>query len=208
MDAVADQLLKLLRQLAPHKVRVYDGSDDARDVAVPQRRKRWDQVIRTIEAKPWVRCECLDKSGAILGYIENDSAAGELEDLAPGAPAGTGREKWLLDTMIKAQREALTWVTPAHERQMAAMSEILAANAHATRELVRLFEVQRDVASDIAHMKAVAESGDDMDKIVKMLEASPKLLQVLGPIVMGLRGGKAKPKLAAQANGEKGEKTS
>jgi hypothetical protein len=203
MDAVNDRLLRKLRQLAPHKVRVLDGSDTARDVAVPHGRKRWSAVLEVIEAMPWVRCELMDKTGAILGYVDNDAAATELEDLASGTPSGAAEKKWFLDTMIKAQREALTWRDKEHTETLAAMREILQVNAHATRELVELFRVQRDVSADIAAMRAAAENGDDMDKIVKILEASPKLMQMLGPMLMGLRGKVAKPAKPATPNGVK-----
>ena len=205
MDAVADKLLSKLRQLAPHKVRVYDGSDTAREIAVPQRRKRWSQVIETIEAVPWVRCELLDKSGAVLGYVENDAAAGELEDLGSGVPAGAAGNKWFLDTMIRAQREALTWVEKSNAANMQAMAEILRVNAHATSELVELYRVQRDVSTEIATMRAAAENKDVFDQMVKLLEAYPELKQMIGPLVLRLMGTVA-PKTTPRATPANGAK--
>jgi hypothetical protein len=183
MDAVADRLLSKLRQLAPHKVRVYDNSDDHRDVAVPNRRKRWSQVIETIEGRPWVKCELLDKSGAILGYVENDGAAGDVEELGGGGTGGSVQQRWFLEMMIKAQTVALTYRDKEHAALLEGMREMMAVQTQSIRELIALFSIQRDVASDIAAMKAAAEAGSDMDQIIKLIEASPQLMQSVGPLL-------------------------
>jgi hypothetical protein len=202
MDAVADRLLAKLRQLAPHKVRVYDGSGEHRDVSVPNRRKRWSAVIEAIEAKPWVQCELLDKSGAVLGYVENDGEAKELEQLSPGG----AKDRWFLEMMLKAQDTALKWRNKEHADLLTGMRDLLEVNTHATRELVEIFRVQRDVSADVAAMQAAAANGGDMDQIIKLIEASPQLLQVVGPLLqLLLQRGKVKGKLppAAPANGVK-----
>jgi hypothetical protein len=201
MDAVADRLLVKLRQLAPHKVRVYDNSDDHRDVAVPQRRKRWSQVIETIEGKPWVRVELLDKSGAVLGYVENDGEAKELESLASG---GSARDRWFLEMMLKAQDTALKWRNKEHADLLTGMRDLLEVNTHATRELVEIFRVQRDVSADVAAMQAAAANGGDMDQIIKLIEASPQLMQTFAPLLgMLFRKKIAAPKSDTKPNGVK-----
>lgn len=199
MDAVADRLLAKLRQLAPAKVRVSDGSGETRDIAVPNRRKRWDPVIRAIEAKPWVQCELLDKSGAVLGYIENDGEAKELESLSPGS----AKDRWFLEMMLKAQDMALKWRSKEHESLMQGMANMLDVQTRSMHEMIELMRVQRDVSVDIATLQAEAANGGDIDKIVKLIEASPDLLKVLGPVVQMLMARKSKPKLPAPPNGVK-----
>jgi hypothetical protein len=199
MDAVADRLLAKLRQLAPSKVRVYDGAGEHRDVAVPNRRKRWSPVIEAIESKPWVQCELLDKQGAVLGYVENDGEAKEIENLA----AGSGKDRWFLEMMLKAQETALRWRSKDHEALLAGMANMLEANTRATHELIEIFRVQRDVSADIAAMQAAAENGGDFDQVIKLIEASPQLMTVLAPMLQLLLSRKAKPKLAPPPNGAK-----
>jgi len=199
MDSVADRLVQKLRQLAPDKVRVYDGSGEHRDVKVPNRRKRWSPVIEAIEAKPWVQCELLDKSGAVLGYVENDGEAKELE----GLTGGSAKDRWFLEMMLKAQDTALKWRNKEHADLLTGMRDLLEVNTHATRELVEIFRVQRDVSADVAAMQAAAANGGDMDQIIKLIEASPQLLQQLGPLVALLLGKLKKPqgKIAPPSNG-------
>jgi hypothetical protein len=203
VDSVGDRLLVKLRQLAPHTVRVFDSSDEHRDVAVPQIRKRWARVIEAIEGKPWVKCELRDKKGNVLGYIENDGEAKEIESLGSGG--GTAKERWFLETMLKAQETALKWRSKEHTDLMEGMRDLLQVNAHATRELVELFRVQRDVAADVAAMQATANADGEFGQVMKMIESSPQLQAALGPIVavlaQRLLSPGTKPKPQAPKNG-------
>ncbi len=207
MDPVADRLLSTLRRLAPAKVRVYDSADDHRDIAVPSQRKRWGHVVTTIEARPWVRCELLDKAGAVLGYVENDGAAGEVEELStPGGGAGTAQSRWFLEMMIKAQTVALSYRDKEHTVLMAGMRDLMDAQTSAMKELTNLYRVQVGVSAEVAAMKAAAENGGDIDQIVKLIEASPQLLQLVGPLIGMLKGPKriearSAPKQAPAPNG-------
>lgn len=204
MDSVAEQLLVHLRRIAPHKVRVYDASDEYRDVAVPTRRRKWAQVIATIEARPWVRCVLLAKDGGELGYVENDGPAGEVEDLTAGPTSRASEQRWLLELMIKAQTTALTYRDKEHAALLTGIREIMAVQTDAMRETIALMREQRDIVAETAAIKAAAEKGDDLDSVLKLIEASPKLMNVLGPLVMAFKAPKkiaAAPAKPAAPNG-------
>lgn len=212
VDPVIPKLLQALRRLAPHVVRVFDSSDEYRDVAVPTRRKRWTQVIETIEARPWVRCELRAKGGAVLGYVEQreDREATELEDLSRMPPQAQ-HMRWYLDMMLRAQTAALSHSQKEHAAMFASMQGILEVQTNATRELIELMKQQRDAAAEIATIRASAAQDDGLDQILKIIEASPKLMQQVGPLLAGLMGSRriaqAKPANAAPtkpANGANG----
>lgn len=158
-------------------------------VAVPHGRKRWSKVVETIEHMPWVTCELLAKDGSIVGYVANDGASGEVEELADGRPHGHAQYRWFLEMMIKAQSVAMS----AREKEFAsvlnAMQEMISVNSQATKELVELYRVQRDVVAETAMTAAQGEG--DIAQIVKLIEASPDLIRMLAPLVMKL----GKPKL-------------
>jgi hypothetical protein len=195
-DAMDDvtQMIAKLRQLSPHRVRVYADADNYKDVAVPQRRKRWAQVVATIESLQWVRCELLDKSGALLGTIEN--AATELEAI-PTEPAGAAAtaNRWFLEMMIRAQTVALQFRDKEHVAILQTMRELLDLNMQNTRDMHTLMRAQRDEAMELARVKAMAEQGSDIDQIVKLIEVSPHLMQALGPLL----GMLTRKKIAAAA---------
>lgn len=201
MDGVGDRLLSNLRRVAPVKVRVFDAQDEARDVAVPTRRKKWSQVVQTIEARPWVRVEMLDKTGAVLGYVENDGPAEDLEDISGGGDSG-GRgmigHRAMLEMMIKAQTVALSYRDKEHTTLLQNVSLILQTNAGVMHEWLEIMRAQRDAAVEMAELKAAAEAGGEMEQIVKMIEASPKLMQAVGPL-LGTLLTTLRPRLPAPA---------
>ena len=108
VDALHAKLLSSLKRQNPARVRAYAGDDDARDIAVPTRRRRWSAVIEAIEARTWTRVELLDKSGAVLGYVDNIEPAREIEDLGGDTRASKLRSEseWIVTLVVKAQREA------------------------------------------------------------------------------------------------------
>jgi hypothetical protein len=201
-DAMADRLLAKLRQLAPYKVKAYDGSDESREIAVPQRRKRWNAVIESIEARPWVRVELLDKQGAILGYVENDGVAGELETIGQDSDRGN-RERALLEMMLKAQKVALEYRDKEHTTLLQGMSEMIRANTQAMNQLTSIYQVQVQVAAEVAAAQATAAAGGDMEQWIKLIEASPQLLGTLGPMLRLLKSSPAPAKATPPANGVK-----
>lgn len=183
MDEVAQRLLAALRRTAPTKVRVYDAQDEAREVAVPTRRKRWSQVVETVEAVPWVRVEMLDKAGSILGYIKNDGPADEIEELSSPATGANSQVRWVLELMIKAQTMALSFRDKEHAALLVSVREVLDVQSQGMREMVALMRAQRDEAMELAQIRAAAAQGDGMDEIIKLIEASPKLMQTMAPLL-------------------------
>lgn len=198
MDGTSEQLVAHLRKCAPVKVRVVNAQDESRDVAVPNGRKRWSQVAATVEAMPWIRCELLDRSGAVLGYVQNDGAADELEDISAPAGSGSLQLRWVLELMLRAQQTALTYRDKEHSALLQSMRDMMQVQTEAMRENVEIMRQQRDAAVEVARLQAAAESGDSMEQIVKLIEASPKLMGVLGPLLMAFRAPRKLPAPAAQ----------
>lgn len=177
MNKTADTLLSTLKRHSPARVRAYAGDDDARDIAVPTRRTRWGQVIEAINARSWSRVELLDKSGAVLAYVENSEPAREVEDIDGGKVSKTRAEvEWIVNLVVRAQREA---VALARERDADAHRELAAA----FRDMAAIYREQRDIAADTAAMQAAAESGHGQVK--ELLEAAPAILQML-PVIRSL----------------------
>lgn len=185
-----DSLLATLKRWVPRKVRVYNSDDETRDVAVPERRRKWESVMNAIEARPWVRCELLDKSGAVLAYVENDGPAGDIEDISgAGATKHAEFDKYLR-TMLDAQKVALSYRDAEHKVLLSSMVDILKANTDAMKQLAQLYQAQVNVAADVAAMQATAEAGGDMEQWLKLAEAAPASIAQLVPLIRLLTSGK------------------
>lgn len=99
-----------VRKVAPSgtvllAVQLRDG--ETRELRVPDRRKRWTQIIKAMALLDWVRIEVfqiLGKRRELAGVVESETAPadGEIEDLVPS------KSSELLSILIKAQDMALS----------------------------------------------------------------------------------------------------
>lgn len=192
---ITDKLLATLKRHNPSKVRAYAGDDDHRDIAVPTRRKRWSQVIEAIDAKSWTRVELLDKSGAVLAYVDNTGPASELEDVGDNSRASKTRSEseWIVNLVIRAQREAMTFRDSEVQSLLRAQGDVVRELSRAMQDLSGIYTEQRKAAVETAEIRAAATAGGSEWK--ELLEAAPQLLQML-PLLRGLlaSGSPSQPK--------------
>lgn len=177
----ADKLLSSLKRHNPSKVRAYAGDDDARDIAVPTRRKKWTQVIEAIEARSWSRVELLDKSGAVLGYVDNVEPARELQDLEGKATKSRSDMEWMSKVIISAQREVLTFRDSEHSALLRAQGEVMREIVGAVHGLSAIHRTQLDATreTEAVRVAAAASAAGQGDSLKELLEALPQILQAL-----------------------------
>ena len=186
----AEKLLSALKKHEPFRVRAYAGDDDSRDIAVPQRRRRWGAVIEAIDARPWSRVEFLDKSGCVLGYCDNTSPAGDLEDVSDSRTLKMRSDaEWAVQLALKTGRELLAFRDAETTALLKAQGDVVRELTSAMRGLAEIYGEQRDAAADVASMRAEADNGGDVVK--QLIEAGPVLLQAL-PALKELLNGKGK----------------
>lgn len=193
-DETTGKLLATLKRHNPFRVRVYNGEDDTREVAVPQRRRRWATVIEAIEAKPWTRVELLDKSGAVLGYADNEGPARDTEDLTPSF-AGVGGQLMLGERIAALCMKSVQTAFATRDAEMSALLQaqgaVVREMATAVTALGEVYQAQREAAEDAAESRAVAEvaaaAAANGGQLKELLDALPQLVQLL-PLVKGLLG--------------------
>lgn len=214
-DTLSQKLLATLRRVSPSQVVAYAGDDDARQIAVPKRRRKWAQVISTIESLPWVRLEFLDGRGALLGTFDNTEPATDLEDLSgsrtqSSAELGLGPHevqlsRVLLDVMLKAQQTVLTFRDKETATLLEGLGTCMREQTAAMTALAGIYRDQVKAASDVAQLRAEAtarqEAGDGSLK--ELIEAAPQIAQLL-PLLKGLLTAGSPPAARAPANGAQG----
>lgn len=194
-DATQEKLLATLKSHNPHKVRAFNGEDDSRDIAVPQRRRRWAAVIGAIEARPWSRVELLDKSGAVLAYVDNEGPARDVEDVGPSY-AGIGGQLLLGERIaavaMKAAREAVLSRDEEMKALLAAQGTVVREMAAAVKSLGEVYREQNVAAEEAAEARALAATAGQSSELKELLDAVPQIVQAL-PIIRALlaQGGAA-----------------
>lgn len=196
-------LLARLKSHNPKRVRAYNSDDETRDIAVPERRRKWASVIEALNARPWSHAELLDKSGAILATVQNDEPAGELEELTPS----TGRAG---DPIVQAERIAVLVqrsVTAAlshrereHETLLRAQSEVVREMVAGMRSLAGLYREQLAVERDVSAARIAGLASEDKDQVTQVIEALPMLVQLL-PMAKQLLGGQGPGPAPSPING-------
>lgn len=206
-DSTDAKLLATLKRHNPHTVMAFNGDtdDEGRKIAVPTRRRKWATVIASIEARPWSRVECLDKAGAVLGYIDNDAGGGDLEDLTDASPGTTAKSTPVQIGMAIAAmcQKAADSALKARENEVRA---ILEANAVVMREqtaamsgLVQALQLTADAREDAAnaHADAIAVQAQAAAAggggFKELLDALPTLLQLAAMAKQTLGAGAATP---------------
>ena len=192
MSTVDGKLLASLKRHNPSKVRAYAADDDHRDIAVPTRRKKWAQVVETINALSWVRVEMLDKSGAVLGYVENTDPPAGLEDL--GSHGGSGHELRLAERIcslvLKGQRDAMTFRDAEVSNLLKAQGEVVREMTAGMRALTAMYQEQVVASEQLAETRAAAAVQPDPGQLKEFMDALPALMQLL-PLLRGLASGEA-----------------
>lgn len=188
---ITDKLLATLKRHCPTKVKAYAGEDDCRDIAVPTRRKRWGQVIEAIEARSWTRVELLDKSGAVIAYVDNLGVPTDIEELSSGATGKTRSDaEWILNLCLRAQREAMAFRDSEVQALLKAQGDVVRELSRAMQDLSGIYSEQRKAAVETAEIRAAAAQGGEWKEL---LDAAPQLLQML-PYLRQLMGGAEQPK--------------
>lgn len=130
--SAADYIAQLKRfEPAALKVTLSDGTE--KPVAVPRVRNRWARVQQIIDAVSWVRIEALDKAGAVLGMVEDDSGAEEFVDQADD---DMRLAKILLEVMRSTQKETRLMF----EVQMRGQAELVEALIGGVRSISQSYE--------------------------------------------------------------------
>lgn len=187
-----ETLLATLKRHCPAKVRAWSGDDDSREISVPSRRKKWTQVIEAIEGRSWTRVELLDKSGAVIAYVDNTEPARELEDLEGSGRISKTRAdmEWMANVILRGQREVLTFRDAEHSALLRAQGDVLREMSSAVHSLGAIYRAQVDATRESAEVKAqaaaaAAAGGGDFKEL---MEALPQILQML-PVLKSLVAG-------------------
>lgn len=200
---MVDKLLATLKRHNPSKVRAYAADDDHRDIAVPTRRKKWAQVVETINALSWVRVELLDKSGSVLAYVENTDPPAGLEDL--DARAGTGHELRLAERIcslvLKGQRDAMSFRDAEVSALLKAQGDVVREMTAGMRALTAMYQEQVVASEQLAETRAAAAVQPEQGQLKELMDALPTILQLL-PVLRGLAaGGDVRPNVNGHNKG-------
>lgn len=189
-------LSQTLRHYQPVSIRAYDAHDDVRDIAVPHgARTKWKRAAATVDARPWVRLDLLDKGGKVLAHVDNDGPADDIEELSPASSAQLARDERMLALLMRAQRDFAQLQSRDTTELLGACREMMRVVTDATRALAEIQRAQINALTDL-RANAPESGGGAID--------DETLLKVLAPMLPALLARNAPAVAAAPTNGVKG----
>lgn len=183
---------------AVYHVRVFQNDDAIRDLPVLRKKKRWDAVRLVLDKLAWTSIEMLDKGKGTLARIDNEGPAEHVEDIT-GAQAT--REDRLLNLLLRAQREALTFrdaettaALKANVDVMREMSTSVATLAGLYRETIATVQERAMALVELQPPQLPLPPGEDGLVSSKLIEELvPKLMPFLPSILAKVLGGAPPP---------------
>jgi hypothetical protein len=162
-----------LRKLEPAslKVTLTDGTE--KPVPVPKIRNRWARVIQVVDSVSWVRIEALDKSGGVLGVVEDDDQDVEVDDDDGGGRRDMGLAKVLLEVMRTSQKETRLMF----EAQQKGQAELIESFGAAIKSLSNSYEQSLQVQRATAIAEAGANAGGNPEVMAMLQLAMAQMFQ-------------------------------
>jgi hypothetical protein len=196
-----------LAKLRPAKLRVFSrGSEDAKAVAIPGNRKKWETLAHTLDGLDWERIEALDPRGNIVGVVarpEEDDEPDEVE-LASLDAAEAARDERLLQLMLKAQQVALTAQAAQLRPLVEGMGKLVGTVTTALDATSRAYNIALAATSGVAPAAGGGESDESAGRFMQMVmmllaqQGQPKLASVAG-VVSAAQQAAAKPAVPRQS---------
>lgn len=167
-------LVEELKKYKPTSLRV--GLDDGtlRTVPMPKAGARWAKAVRVLDALPWVKVECLDPKGGILGVIELPE-----EEVDPAAELGDGGQAAMAKVMLSVMQSTMGEFRKTFESQLKGMAEIQRAMTDGMAAVTESYQTALRVQAASLASAATGEGGNDevmrMLQMAMMLRAQPSM---------------------------------
>ena len=206
------ELRKQLKGANPVSIRVMLGDETVRKVAMSPTRNKWVKFLDVLgKLGPWSRLECLDKNDNVLGIVNNEAEAGDLEDLGV---TGTSSEIMKMErvlsistkAILQAQREVLMMRDRETVALMQSVGSVVKDLTGGMRVLQEMHAAQLDAAYGAGEQAAIASQAPARDKIEQATEliegiakAAPDVMPAIFMLLKSLGLDKLLPKAPAPA---------
>lgn len=160
-----------LQRLRPAKLRVFcRDSDEAKAVAIPATRKKWERLGATLDGLEWTRIEALDARGNITGIVarEDDEPAepelvemNEAEQLAP-----------MMSLMLRAQQVALQQQGVLLKPLIDGMAKLVQVQTEALGAVAGAYRMALAAASTAPTGGGRSEEGDGDQALFRFLQVA------------------------------------
>jgi hypothetical protein len=174
-------LVDELKKYKPTSLRVELEDGTLRTVPMPKAGARWAKAVRVLDALPWVKVECLDGKGGILGVVEAEEEDDPAERLGDGGAAALGK------VLVAVMQSTMGEFRKTFESQLKGMAEIQRAMTDGMAAVTESYQTALRVQAASLAGAAAGESGHD--EVVKMMQLAAMMLHKQPAVAAAPAGG-------------------
>jgi hypothetical protein len=171
-------LVEELKKHKPVSLRVELDDGTLRTVPMPKAGARWSKAVKVLDALPWVKVECLDGKGGIVGVIEADE-----EDEPEPELGGTSEATALAKVMLAVMQTTMSEVRKMFGDQLKGMADMQRAQSEAMTSLSETYQHAMRVQAS-----TVVPTAGEQDEVVNMMKMA-MMMGMQRPKPVGGEGG-------------------
>lgn len=160
-----------LQRLRPAKLRVFcRDSDEAKAVAIPATRKKWERLGALLDGLEWTRIEALDARGNITGVVARDEDEPEPEQVELNEAEQVAP---MVSLMLKAQQVALQQQSVLLKPLIDGMAKLVQVQTEALGAVAGAYRMALAAASTAAPAGGGrSEDGDGDQALFRFLQVA------------------------------------
>lgn len=192
-----------LQRLRPAKLRVFcRDSDEAKAVAIPATRKKWERLGALLDGLEWTRIEALDARGNITGVVARDEDEPEPEQVELNEAEQVAP---MVSLMLKAQQVALQQQSVLLKPLIDGMAKLVQVQTEALGAVAGAYRMALAAASTAAPAGGGrSEDGDGDQALFRFLQVAMMMASknggpaaALGAVQTATAAVKPQPRAAA-----------
>jgi hypothetical protein len=158
-EEVVSDLVEVLKKYVPTALRVELTNGTLRTVPMAKAGNKWSRAVKILDALDWVKVECLDGKGGVLGVVEADL---EVDD-EPAMDAGSAS---LAKVMLEVMRSTMREFRSTFGEQLKGMAELQKALTDGLSTVTESYQTAMRVQA--AHLTSATSEGGN-EEVMRML---------------------------------------
>lgn len=178
-------LTEELKKYKPTSLRVELEDGAMRTVPMPKAGARWSKAVKVLDALPWVKVECLDGKGGVIGVIVMPEDE-EPEDL----DVGSGEVAALGKVMLQVMQTTMSEVRKMFGDQLKGMADMQRAMSDGVSAMAESYQTALRVQAATLAASGGAGGEGNHDEVMKMMQLAFMMMnKPTPPAVAGGSGG-------------------
>lgn len=165
------ELVDELKKYKPTSLRVELEDGTLRTVPMPKAGARWAKAVRVLDALPWVKVECLDGKGGIVGVVEMPE-----DEPDPSEQLGDATGAAIAKVMVAVMQSTMQEFRKTFESSLKAMADMQRAVSDSMTAVTDSYQTALRVQAASLAGAGAGGGSEGHDEVVKMMQLAAMML--------------------------------